>query len=125
MGTALGAQEFSRGHVCAGTRVPGAASYTGSTNPTSVAPGLFLANSSGLKPRTPSYPPVIQVVLKHLSCGPGRPFHGLPIIFTRAKGNAEEVWGPAFPVTGLSFSFHICKMELKILRPALQALSFG
>lgn len=64
----------------------------------------------------------MQVVLEHLSYGPGSPFLGEPSIFTRSRGNTERVGGPACllsvayrhcPV--LSLSFYICKMWLKIL----------
>lgn len=87
---------------------------------TSTLPGLLLANSSSLqRPRALS---VMQVVLEHLSYGPGSPFLGEPSIFARARGNTERVWGPACllsvahrhgPV--LSLSPYICRMWLQIL----------
>lgn len=45
--------------------------------------------------------------------------------FHQSQRECRGSVGSSLPVTGLSISFHICKMELKILRPALQALGSG
>lgn len=134
MGTALRVQGLPREHIRAGARVPGAASYTCSMNLISVLPGLFWQTAPVCRgPGPHPVPPVTQEVLKPI-------FYGLeslflrqpPSVFTRARGNAEGVWSPACPITMahrhcpvLSLSFYICKMELKILRPALQAWDSG
>ena len=80
--TCFGDAGFSQG-TCGG------ACCTSSSNPTSILPGLFVANGSRLqRPRPLCSHTVSWVVLEHLSCGSGSPPLG-PSAFTRARESAE------------------------------------